>query len=151
VSNLASIEHDPNYQELVRRRSSLGWILSLIMLVMYFGFTLLVAYAPKFLGMPMGSGVTTIGIPIGLSVIVLPQTYDWMMQLRIRRLYDEIRLIESEMKVEGTKIDAGALNAKLDLIDQRANQMQLPNVYASSLYTLRSHIDLVRARLAAMA
>ena len=71
VSNLAKIEQDPNYQELVRRRSSLGWILSLIMLVIYFGFILLVAYAPKFLGMPLGTGVTTIGIPIGLCVIVL--------------------------------------------------------------------------------
>ncbi|WP_338157513.1 TAXI family TRAP transporter solute-binding subunit [Bradyrhizobium elkanii] len=81
----------------------------------------------------------------------LPQTYDWMMQLRIRRLYDEIRSIESEMNAGGRKIDVSALNAKLDLMDQRANQMQLPNVYASSLYTLRSHIDLVRTRLAAMA
>ncbi|AND94054.1 membrane protein [Bradyrhizobium diazoefficiens USDA 110] len=71
VSNLAKIERDPNYQELVRRRSSLGWMLSAVMLVVYFGFILLVAYAPKFLGIPLGSGVTTIGIPIGLSVIVL--------------------------------------------------------------------------------
>jgi len=71
VSNLARIERDPNYQELVRRRSSLGWMLSLVMLVVYFGFILLVAYAPKFLGTPIGSGVTTIGIPIGLSVFVL--------------------------------------------------------------------------------
>jgi uncharacterized membrane protein (DUF485 family) len=71
VSNLARIEQDPNYQELVRRRSSLGWMLSVIMLVIYFGFILLVAYAPKFLGTPIGTGVTTIGIPIGLSVIVL--------------------------------------------------------------------------------
>ena len=71
MSNLAKIERDPNYQELVRRRSSLGWMLSLIMLVVYFGFILLVAYAPSFLGAPLGSGVTTIGIPIGLSVIVL--------------------------------------------------------------------------------
>ena len=71
MSNLARIEHDPNYQELVRRRSSLGWMLSMIMLVTYFGFILLVAYAPKFLGMPLGSGVTTIGIPVGLFVIVL--------------------------------------------------------------------------------
>lgn len=70
-NNLAEIERDPNYQELVRRRSSLGWMLSLIMLVVYFGFILLVAYAPKFLGTPIGSGVTTIGIPIGLSVIVI--------------------------------------------------------------------------------
>jgi hypothetical protein len=80
----------------------------------------------------------------------LPQTYDWMMQLRIRRLYDEIRLIESEMEAQGTDIDRSALNTKLNLIDQRANHLQLPNVYASSLYTLRSHIDLVRTRLAAM-
>jgi uncharacterized membrane protein (DUF485 family) len=71
VSSLAKIEQDPNYQELVRRRSSLGWMLSLIMLIIYFGFILLVAYAPKFLGTPIGTGVTTIGIPIGLSVIVL--------------------------------------------------------------------------------
>ena len=64
------IEQDPNYQELVRRRSSLGWTLSLIMLIIYFGFILLVAYAPKFLGTPIGAGVTTIGILIGLLVIV---------------------------------------------------------------------------------
>ena len=64
------IKQDPNYQELVRRRSSLGWTLSLIMLVIYFGFILLVAYAPNFLGIRFGSGVTTIGIPIGLFVIV---------------------------------------------------------------------------------
>ena len=51
-----TIQRDPNYKELVRRRSSLGWTLSLIMLVIYFGFILLVAYAPKFLGMRIGDG-----------------------------------------------------------------------------------------------
>ena len=70
MSNHSRIEQDPNYQELVRRRSSLGWSLSLIMLVIYFGFILLVAYAPKFLGTPLGTGVMTIGIPIGLFVIL---------------------------------------------------------------------------------
>jgi uncharacterized membrane protein (DUF485 family) len=71
LKTLARIEQDPNYRELVRRRSSLGWLLSLIMLIIYFGFILLVAYAPKFLGTRIGAGVTTIGIPIGLAVIVL--------------------------------------------------------------------------------
>jgi uncharacterized membrane protein (DUF485 family) len=70
LSSHEKIEQDPNYQELVRRRSSLGWTLSLIMLAIYFGYILLVAYAPKFLGTPLGTGVTTIGIPIGLFVIV---------------------------------------------------------------------------------
>ncbi len=79
---------------------------------------------------------------------LLPQMYDWTMQLRIRRLYDEIRSIESDMEAQGPQFDANALNAKLDQIDQRANHLQLPTVYASNLYTLRSHIDLVRTRLA---
>ena len=79
---------------------------------------------------------------------LLPQMYDWTMQLRIRRLYDEIRSIESDMEAQGPQLDANALNTKLDQIDQRANHLQLPTVYASNLYTLRSHIDLVRARLA---
>ena len=77
---------------------------------------------------------------------LLPQTYDWTMQLRIRRLYDEIRSIESEMEAQGTEFDAHALNTKLDELDQRANHLQLPTVYASNLYTLRSHIDFVRTR-----
>jgi len=79
---------------------------------------------------------------------LLPQTYDWFMQRKIMRLYDEIRSIESDMEAKGPQFDAKALHAKLDQIDLRANHLRLPTVYASNLYTLRSHIDLVRARLA---
>jgi hypothetical protein len=64
------------------------------------------------------------------------------------RLYDDIRRIESEMETQGAACDTEALHAKLDQIDQRANHLELPTVYASNLYTLRSHIDLVRTRLA---
>ena len=78
----------------------------------------------------------------------LPQTYDWMMQRKITWLYDEIKSIENDMEVRGPEFDADALHAKLDQIDQRANHLELPKVYASNLYTLRSHIDLVRTRLA---
>jgi uncharacterized membrane protein (DUF485 family) len=88
MSNLARIENDPNYQELVRRRSSLGWTLSLIMLVVYFGFILLVAYAPQFLGTPLGSGVTTLGIPIGLCVIVLAFVLTGIYVLKANSRYD---------------------------------------------------------------
>jgi uncharacterized membrane protein (DUF485 family) len=87
-NNLSGIERDPNYQELVRRRSSLGWMLSLMMLIVYFGFILLIAYAPKFLGTPLGSGVTTIGIPIGLSVIVLAFVLTGIYVRRANSSYD---------------------------------------------------------------
>ncbi len=64
------IQRNPKYVQLVRERSSFGWTLSAIMLVIYFGFILLIGYAPGFLGIPIGTGVMTIGIPIGLFVIV---------------------------------------------------------------------------------
>jgi uncharacterized membrane protein (DUF485 family) len=69
VSTLKRIEADPNYQKLVAERGSLGLTLSIAMIVIYFGFILLVAFAPGFLATPL-IGVTTIGIPIGILVIL---------------------------------------------------------------------------------
>lgn len=63
------MEQSETYRELVRRRLMLGWSLSAVMMVIYFGFILLVAFAKPLLGIPLGAGVTTIGIPIGLAVI----------------------------------------------------------------------------------
>ena len=56
AKSLEAIQRDPDYKELVRRRSSFGWTLSAIMLVIYFGFILLVAFAKGFLGTPIGDG-----------------------------------------------------------------------------------------------
>jgi len=79
----------------------------------------------------------------------LPKMYDWVMQSRIMRLYDEMRSIESAMNAQASGGDIIALNTKLDQLDERANSLRLPNNYSSMLYTLRSHLNLVRARLAA--
>jgi TRAP-type uncharacterized transport system substrate-binding protein len=78
----------------------------------------------------------------------MPNIYDWFMRSKIMRLYDEMRLIESEMEDQGYGLDPGVINAKLDQLDQRANRLSLPTTYASMLYGLRSHIDLIRSRMA---
>jgi uncharacterized membrane protein (DUF485 family) len=98
VRSHETIQRDPNYQELVRRRSSFGWTLSLIMLVIYFGFILLVAYAPKFLGMRLGTGVTTIGIPIGLFVIVSAFVLTGIYVSKANSKYDDLirRIVEGK-------------------------------------------------------
>jgi hypothetical protein len=70
------------------------------------------------------------------------------MQSRILRLYDEMKSIESEIESGSGGIGRDAINAKLDQLALRANQLRLPTTYASALYTLRSHMNLVRARLA---
>ena len=80
------------------------------------------------------------------ALSLLPRAYDWLMQSRIRRLYDEMKSIEREL-ASGEGRDA--LNARLDRLYQSASELQLPAKYASMQYTLRMHLDLVRARIAA--
>ena len=64
------IASNPKYQELKAKRTSLGWWLALAMMLVYYGFILLVAFNKPFLAQRLGDGVTTIGMPIGLGVIV---------------------------------------------------------------------------------
>ena len=64
------IQSNPKYLELRRKRSSFGWLLTILMLIVYYGFILLVAFAKPFLLQRLGTGVTTIGMPIGFGVIV---------------------------------------------------------------------------------
>jgi uncharacterized membrane protein (DUF485 family) len=67
---VARIAANPKYQELKAKRSSFGWMLTLAMLVVYYGFILLVAFNKPFLATRLGEGVTTVGMPIGLGVIL---------------------------------------------------------------------------------
>ncbi len=65
-----AIQRNPKYQQLVRARSAFGWTLTAVTLVIYLGFILLIGYQPRLLGIPIGGSVITIGLPIGLFVIV---------------------------------------------------------------------------------
>ena len=72
------MEHDlvtriashPKYQELKAKRTRFGWWLTLAMMVVYYGFILLVAFNKEFLSQRLGDGVMTVGIPVGFGVIV---------------------------------------------------------------------------------
>lgn len=64
------IKSNKKYQQLVATRSSFGWILTWVMMVVYYGFILLIAFNKELLSAKMGAGVMTWGMPIGLFVIV---------------------------------------------------------------------------------
>lgn len=64
------IQADPAYQKLKRERASFGWTLTVLMLVVYYGYILLIAFKPGLLASRIGSGTMTWGIPIGFGVIV---------------------------------------------------------------------------------
>ena len=70
VALIDKVKRDPEFRALERRRSRLAWSLSAAMAAIYFGFILVVAFAPEILAMPVGTGTTTLGIPLGVGVIL---------------------------------------------------------------------------------
>lgn len=63
------IAANPKYQKLVSTRSSFGWILTMIMMVVYYGYIAIIAFNKEVLAARLGEGVMTVGIPVGLGVI----------------------------------------------------------------------------------
>ncbi|MBC7985231.1 MAG: DUF485 domain-containing protein [Sphingomonadaceae bacterium] len=85
---IAAIEADPRYRALVARRSRFGWTLTAIMLTAYFAFLLLIAFDKEALAAPIGGGVISLGIPIGLGLILLAITLTGVYVARANREYD---------------------------------------------------------------
>ena len=63
------IRANPKYQKLKSTRNTYGWVMTILMLVVYYGYIALIAFDKAFLAQPLGAGVTTLGIPIGVGVI----------------------------------------------------------------------------------
>ena len=80
----------PAYQELRARRSGFGWLLTILMLVVYYGFILLVAFDKDLLASRFGKGVTTMGMPIGLGVILFTVLITVVYIHRANRDYDAL-------------------------------------------------------------
>jgi hypothetical protein len=73
--------------------------------------------------------------------------YDWMMRSKIERLYGEMRSVENTMEDQANELDAPAMMARIDQLEERAIHLRLPTSYDSSLYTMRLHIGLIRSHL----
>ncbi len=66
------IINNQDFKSLVKKKSYVSWLLSAITLLTYFSFILLVAFFPEVLGHKISDeSIITIGIPIGVSIILL--------------------------------------------------------------------------------
>jgi len=78
----------------------------------------------------------------------LPRLYDWAMRSKVLRMYGELRLLEDELTIAGNEgRDTSEMVARLDHLEEHASHLRMPAAYASTLYGLRNHIDLVREGL----
>ncbi|MBF0190324.1 MAG: DUF485 domain-containing protein [Magnetococcales bacterium] len=94
------IQKNPKYTELVTKRSSFAWKLSWLMLIIYYAFILVIAFAPKSLGTKISDGsVISIGIPIGAGIIVSAFLLTGIYVRRANGEFDDLtRQIKEETK-----------------------------------------------------
>ncbi len=85
-----------------------------------------------------------VAILIPLSRLV-PPLYEFRVRSRIFRWYRNLREIEEDLDEHGAGRDE--LLHRLDKLDTRVAQVAVPLSYTDEVYALRTHIDLVRARL----
>jgi uncharacterized membrane protein (DUF485 family) len=97
---VAKIEANPKYHELRRKRNSFGWLLTIIMMVVYYGYIALIAFNKPFLAQPIGAGVTSVGVPIGMFVIVFTIV---ITGIYVRRANDEYDRLTAEILKEAAK------------------------------------------------
>ena len=94
------IQKNPKYLELKTKRNTIGWALTLLMLVVYYGYIALIAFNKPFLAQPIGAGVTTLGIPIGMGVIVFTVL---ITAIYVRRANKEFDALTSEILKDAAK------------------------------------------------
>ena len=86
----ARIAAHPKYRELKATRTSFGLWLTLAMLVVYYGFILLVAFNKPLLASRLGEGVMTVGVPIGFGVIVFTIVITAIYVKRANKEFDDL-------------------------------------------------------------
>ncbi len=94
------IERNPKYQQLKATRTRLGWWLTILMLIVYYGYIGLIAFDKALLAKPIGAGVTTLGIPLGMAVIVFTVA---ITGIYVRRANKEFDALTRDILKDATK------------------------------------------------
>ena len=78
---------DPEFHSLVRKKNSISIILTLATMAVYYGFIFLIAFDKAVLARKISENVT-LGLPIGIGVIVLSCVFTGIYVLWANRKYD---------------------------------------------------------------
>ena len=88
-----------------------------------------------------------LAIIIPLSKIV-PKAFDWVIRRKLLKYYGELRYLENLLKENSPVKNRAFFLERLNEIEARVKELKIPITYSQDLYNLRSHIDLVRSKLA---
>lgn len=95
------IRANPKFKKLVSKRNNYSIVMSILMIIAYYGYILLIAFDKPFLATKVSAGaVMSIGIPMGVGVIVFTIILTW---IYVRRANTEFDSEADEIIKEATK------------------------------------------------
>jgi uncharacterized membrane protein (DUF485 family) len=97
---LAAVDDHPRLARIAARRLRIALSLTAATMAVYFGFILLVAFDKPLLASRLGDGVTTLGMPLGLAVIVFTIV---ITGLYVRRANGEFDRLADQLRAEVTR------------------------------------------------
>lgn len=96
-----NIKRDPRYAELVRQRGRFAALLTLLVIVIFFSFVLLVAFVPSFIATRIFEGSNlTVGVVLGFSQFVFFCLLTWVYVRRANGEFDTLneQIVQDAMK-----------------------------------------------------
>ncbi len=92
---------NPKFQELVTKRSRFAWMLAAIVLIMFYGFVMVVAFNPASLGQPVSEGsMLTVGVAVELFMFI----FFWSLTaVYVKRANSEFDSLTQEIVQEAWK------------------------------------------------
>ena len=78
---------------------------------------------------------------------IIPMIYVWLVKRKLFRYYGELRYLDTQLREVKTAEDERLFLEKLNEIESKVINVQLPVPFSQYAYELRAHIELVRSKL----
>jgi uncharacterized membrane protein (DUF485 family) len=99
--SVEQIQANPKFQKMVSTRNTYSNIMTVLMLIAYFGYILLIAFNKPFLATKVAAGATmSVGVPMGIGVLVFTIIITW---IYVSRANGEFDAMKDEVVREATK------------------------------------------------
>jgi hypothetical protein len=94
--------------------------------------------------------VLVTGIAIGFPLFrFLPQLYNWMTRRRLFYWYGQLKALEASFDANPNDKQLAEKQAEIERIEDAVSHIRFPLTFSDQVYNLRSHIDIVRRKIAA--
>jgi TRAP-type uncharacterized transport system substrate-binding protein len=93
--------------------------------------------------------VLVTAVAIGFPLFrFLPQLYNWMTRRRLLHWYGQLKSLEASFETNSNDKHLAEKQAEIDRIEDAVSHIRFPLTFSDQVYNLRSHIDIVRRKIA---